>query len=401
MRGGGGSQQYERESYPRLLGSEATWPWDRTEGGDSSILFSSLIRRDEVGPAGVEGQILAEVHRNVQRFAGFADAVVARALGGRHGGRGTSFLRASEGPSIPSAITQELAFPRHSGAFRVTGNAAHPINLAVVGERPTVDAVATADRVGWRIARYTDVATVKRVAEGTGGKDVLPEEIDMGTIRSSEIHRHVATRGVDQRDVFRVRHNLLQEWVRALPVARRRQAQEEARPMRSAARPHGNPDGDYLVRREYVLREDDPAARELAELLRRQRGDWLDARTQKRRADLRRCWTTPSEGFRRYALVDGSIPVIVVELRSNEVPVEDLFVVDGDEAVPALFRSRVFRIWARATLPSASSWMARFSVTSTFGGIPDRRTLPHRRSGGQPCRARRRWGAAPSSYACR
>ena len=38
--------------------------------------------------------------------------------------------------------------------------------------------------------------------------------------------------------------------------------------------------------------------------------------------------------------------------------------------MPALFRSRVFRIWAGATLPSASSWMARFSVTSTFGGFP-------------------------------
>ena len=40
------------------------------------------------------------------------------------------------------------------------------------------------------------------------------------------------------------------------------------------------------------------------------------------------------------------------------------------KSVPALFRSRVFRIWAGATLPSASSWMARFSVTGTFGGFP-------------------------------
>lgn len=38
--------------------------------------------------------------------------------------------------------------------------------------------------------------------------------------------------------------------------------------------------------------------------------------------------------------------------------------------MPALFRSRVFRIWAGATLPSVSSWMARFSVTATFGGFP-------------------------------
>ena len=140
--------------------------------------------------------------------------------------------------------------------------------------------------------------------------------------------------------------------------------------MRSATRPHGELDSDYLVMREYVLRKDDPAARELAGLLQRERRASLDARPLKRGADLRHCWTTPSDGFRRYALVDGAIPVIVVELEANEVPVEDLFVVDGDESVPALFRSRVFRIWAGATLPSASSWMARFSVTGTFGGFP-------------------------------
>ena len=125
--------------------------------------------------------------------------------------------------------------------------------------------------------------------------------------------------------------------------------------MRSATRPHGELDNDYLVMREYVLRKDDPAARELAGLLQREKRASLDARPLKRGADLRRCWTTPSAGFRRYGLVDGSIPVIVVELGSNEVPVEGLFVVDGDEAVPALYRSRVFRIWAGATLPSASS----------------------------------------------
>ena len=88
------------------------------------------------------------------------------------------------------------------------------------------------------------------------------------------------------------------------------------------------------------------------------------------RADRSHCWTPPREGFRRYALIDGAIPVIVVELSSNEVPVEGLFIVDGDEAVPALFRSRVFRVWAGATLPTTSSWMARFSITNTFGGFP-------------------------------
>ena len=367
---GNGSRQYDGGSHAIWLGSEATWVSGDPKRGDSAILFSLRINPDEVGLEGVEGQVMAEGRRNVQRFADFAGAVVAHVLGGRHRGRGTSSLRVGEEPSIPDTIAKRLAFPRHSRAFRVEGNVADFINLAVVGETPTVDAVAAADRVGWRIARYTDATTIRRIADESGGDDVLPGDIDMGTVRSSEINRQLATRGVDQRDVFRMSHNLFHEWLSTLSVAKRRLAHEAARPMRSATRPHGELDSDYLVMREYVLRKDDPAARELAGLLQREKRASLDVRPLKRGADLRRCWTTPSAGFRRYGLVDGSIPVVVVELGSNEVPVEDLFVVDGDEAVPALFRSRVFRIWAGATLPSASSWMARFSITSTFGGFP-------------------------------
>ena len=239
----------------------------------------------------------------------------------------------------------------------------------VVGETPTVDAVAVADLIGWRVARYTDAATIRRIARKAHRYDVLPDEIDIGSIRSSELGRRLATRGVDQRDIFRINYDLFREWLDALPVAERPVARKSARPMRSAARPYGEPDNDHLLKREYVL-GNDPAARQLAKLVQRDGIASLAVRPSKRAADLRHCWTTPSRGFRRYAIVDGTIPVIVVELRQEEVPVEDLFVIDGNEAVPALFRSRVFRIWAQATLPSASSWMARFSVLNTFGGFP-------------------------------
>ena len=275
--------------------------------GDSAILFSLRINPDDVGLEGVEGQVMAEGRGNVQRFAEFAGAVVAHVLGGSHRGPGTSSLRVSEEPSIPDTITNRLAFPRHSRAFRVKGNVADFINLAVVGETPTVDAVAAADHVGWRTVRYTDATTIRRIAEEAGGDDIVPDEIDMGTVRSSEINRQLATRGVDQRDVFRFSHNLLQEWLSTLPVAKRHLAHEAARLMRSATRPHGELDNDYLVMREYVLRKDEPAARELAGLLQREKRASLDARPLKRGADLRRCWTMPSAGFRRYGLVDGSI----------------------------------------------------------------------------------------------
>ncbi len=313
---------------------------------------------------------MAEGRRNAHRFAEFAGAVVAHVLDGRQRGSPATNWRVVEEPSLPNRLVQGLAFPRHCQGFRIRGGGSKETNLAVVGEAPTVDVVAEADNVGWRVARYTDAVSIRRFSDDSGRYEVLPDEIDIGTIRSSEINRRLATRGVDQRDVFRISDDLLQEWLSSLPIGERRRAREAARPMRSATRPHGELDGNYLVMREYLLRKDDPAARELAELLQREKGAWLDPRPLKRGADLRSCWTTPSNGFRRYALVDGAIPVIVVELNGSEVPVEDLFVVDGDESVPSLFRSRVFRIWAGATLPSASSWMARFSVTGTFGGFP-------------------------------
>ena len=366
----GGAGRYEGRSPSTRLGSEATWASDGPKGGERVIVYSSDINLDGARVGGGEGEVIAELRRNVQRFGEFAGAVVAHALAGNRGGRGMLFRPVEEDRRVPDVIGRELVFPQHSRGFRVERAVAAAINLAVVGESPTVAAVAAADSAGWRIARYTDLATIRRVGQAVNGEDALPDEIDLGTVRSSQINRQVATRGVDQRDVCRFSQKLFQEWLSMLPAAKRRKAKEAARPMRAASRPPGERAGDYVVKREYLHRSDDPAAEELAELLRRKqryRGDW---RTPKRGADLRRCWMKPSEGFRRFALVDGSIPVIVLELKSNEVPVEDLFVVDGDGAVPALFRSRVFRIWAGATLPSASSWMARFSVTSTFGGFP-------------------------------
>ena len=368
--GNGDGRGYDGGSDAIWLGSEATWVLGDRKRGDPATLFSLRIDPADIGLDGVESQVVVEGRRNVRQFAGFAEMVAAHVLMGRLREAETLSFRPSKKSPIPDTVARRLAFPRYSRGIHFIGRDVDEINLAIIGETPTVEAVRAADRVGWRIARYTDVTTIRRIAEESGGDEVLPDEIDMGPIRSSEMNRRLATRGVDQRDVFRISYNLLQEWLVSPSVGGSRRAHEAARPMRSATRPHSELDNDYLVMREYVLRKDDPAARKLAELLQREKGDSLDARPLKRGADLRRCWETPSNGFRRYALVDGAIPVIVVELEGSAVPVEDLFVVDGDESVPALFRSRVFRIWAGATLPSASSWMARFSVTGTFGGFP-------------------------------
>ena len=363
------SRQKQGGTHAIWLGSEVSWVTGDPKRGDSAILFSLRINPDEIDLQSVEAQVMVEGRRHEQRFTEFAGTVLAHLLGRRYRAPGRSSWRVSEELSVPDAIAERLVFPKHSHAFQVKGDFPEVINLVVVGETPTVDAVAAAERIGWRVARYTDSATIRRIAGETGQYEVLPDEIDIGTVRSSELNRHLATRGVDQRDVFRISQDMLQEWLDTLPFAERRVAHEAVRPMRSGARPYGEPDNDHLLTRDYVL-GNDPAARQLVKLLKRKGKVSMAVRPLKRGADLRHCWTTPSAGFRRYAIVDGTIPVIVVELRNEEVPVEDLFAIDGDEAVPALFRSRVFRIWARATLPSASSWMARFSVINTFGGFP-------------------------------
>lgn len=359
-----GIGSYGGESHLDALGSEASWVAENGEGGDSAILFSLRIRPEGVGLGDERGHIVAEGRRHSQRFAGFAEAVVGRALGLRQGGRGRLSARVEE-RAIPDSIIRRLALPGHARGFGVEARLGASVRLAVVGERPTVEAVVAAEEVGWRIARYTDSATIRRVADGSGRGDFVPAEIELGSIRSNPTNRVLATRGVDQRDVYRLGRRVIREWKDRLGSDGRRLAEDEVRPMRSATRPPGH-EGDYLVRREYLAIPDAPGASELGELS----GGPLKTRALKRRGDLRRCWTRPSAGFRRFGLVDGAVPAIVVEIGPDEVPVEDLFVVDGDEAVPALFRSKVFGIWAAATLPNASSWMARFSITLTFGGFP-------------------------------
>ncbi|MEQ8827274.1 MAG: hypothetical protein RIC82_05805, partial [Parvibaculum sp.] len=166
----------------------------------------------------------------------------------------------------------------------------------------------------------------------------------------------------------RVSYDLLSEWLDGIPAAQRPTARRNARPLRSATRPYGESENDHLLLREYVL-SSDPAAQQLLSLISVQ-NKAPPFRPMNRSADLLRCWTPPLPEFRRYAIVDGAVPGIVLELRPEEVPLQDLFVIDGDYAVPVLFRSHVFAVWARATLPAASSWMARFSVANTFGGFP-------------------------------
>lgn len=350
-----------------LLGSEASCVAGDLKRSDPAVLFSFRINPDEIDGYRHANQIIVEGRRREKRFPEFARSVIAPLFGRNNRRSAGPRGHLEQLPDLPREIRQTMLAPDYVGAFSI-GNESRGFHLVVSAETPSLDTVERADQMGWKITRYTDSATLRRLSEGEGSAATFPDEIQLGTIQSDEINRNLATRGVDQRDVVRVSYDLLSEWLDGVPAPQRGAARRNARPLRSATRPYGESENDHLLLREYVL-SSDPAAQRLLSLV-SSHGNSPPFRPMKRSADLLKCWTPPSPEFRRYAIVDGAVPGIVLELRPEEVPLQDLFVIDGDYAVPALFRSRVFAVWARATLPAASSWMARFSVANTFGGFP-------------------------------
>lgn len=350
-----------------LLGSEASCVAGDPKRSDPAVLFSVRINPDEIDGYRNATQIIVEGRRRENRFPEFASSVIAPLFGRNNRRSAGPRGRLQQLPDLPIEIRGTMRAPDYVGSFSI-GEESRGFHLAITAETPSLDTVEQADQLGWKIARYTDSATLRRLSEGAEPAATFPDEIQMGSIHSSEVNRSLATRGVDQRDVVRVSYDLLSEWLDGIPAAQRAAARRNARPLRSATRPYGESENDHLLLREYVLGSD-PAAQQLLSLISAQ-NKAPSFRPMKRSADLLRCWTPPSPGVRRYAIVDGAVPGIVLELRPEEVPLQDLFVIDGDYAVPALFRSHVFAVWARATLPAASSWMARFSVANTFGGFP-------------------------------
>ena len=350
-----------------LLGSEASCVAGDPKRSDPAVLFSVRINPDEIDSYGSATQIIVEGRRRENRFPKFASSVIAPFFGLNNRRSAGPRARLQQPPNLPSEIRESMRAPEYVGAFAI-GEEPRVFRLAVTAETPSLDTVEQADHLGWTIARYTDSATLRRLSEGAEVASTFPDEIQIGSIQSSALNRSLATRGVDQRDIVRVNYDLLSEWLDGVPAMQRAIARRNARPLRSATRPYSESDDDHLLLREYVL-SSDPEAQRLLSMISSQ-GKPPPFRPMKRSADLLRCWTPPSTGFQRYAIVDGAVPGIVLELQPDEVPLQDLFMIDGDYAVPALFRSRVFAVWARATLPAATSWMARFSVANTFGGFP-------------------------------
>lgn len=352
------------------LGSEASWVDGNPKRSDADILFSIRMSLDGASSEPHDDRLIAEGRRRTSRFAEFATRVITPIVERRTKSRRNSAPRVEQMPSMPSDLRNMMRDPQYSAAFRVydeDGDATYRAQIVLTAETPTLGLVEAADRSGWSIARYTDVASIRR-RFGEPQLRTFPDELDLGELHSNELHRRLATRGVDQRDVYQVSPDQLSEWLAALPQDERAVARREGRLRRRATRPHSDPDEDILFTPEYLLSGSAAAQKLRTIVIPPEHAS--DRRQMRRQADLQECWLAPAMGLQRYAIVDGAVPIVLLELQEHEVPVEEMFTIDGDLAVPALFRSRVFAVWARATLPAASSWMARFSVTNTFGGFP-------------------------------
>jgi hypothetical protein len=116
-----------------------------------------------------------------------------------------------------------------------------------------------------------------------------------------------------------------------------------------------------------AFNERDPLAQEIVQKLNHPVGDRIGG---KRIADLVAAWSLPGGTSRRWVIEDGRVPVELTALDPLEVPAQRLFFIDGDGAVPALMMSRLFAVWARALLPSSTSWAPRFQVSRTFEAFP-------------------------------
>jgi hypothetical protein len=356
---------------PQLsLGSESTWTEHGQRGGQPEFAnFKQSVEVRQRDGAG-EGRALIEF-RPKGGFKDFALAAINNLFRSEENRR----WRSGEDSTVPGAVRRALQFPHQTFAFQMSiTDRLHPVLLTA--ETPTLDVLIAADRSGWRVVRYTDRDTLRALINTTDEFVLrnVPGEVALGSITTSEINRKLATRGVDTRDIIRLNPDQLREWFDRVPSDERGDLRREIRPLRTSGDHSviGEPPA-IAIRRKKLIEErsnGDSTLRTLSKVLKVDPREITVRRPYKRATDLDVCWAAPADGFMRFAIADGEIPPRIVPLQPEEVVLQSFFIVDGDWSVPALFRSRIFAIWAAATLSRSSSWMARFSLGSTFAGFP-------------------------------
>lgn len=290
---------------------------------------------------------VSTLHAPVRDFISFAAAVVQVAEGSGNG---------APPAQRPHKLPSQFAFPDLTAIFPGPEG-----DLLLSAERPDPEMIEAAAYGGALLARYTDASTIRAWARGRIRPGATPDEIAMPSLRRFSETRGLVVRGIDPRDIHRLPVDELERLIAAYPtseirtVARGYQAVFDPQTVKEAAVPI-----DFLLG---AAQENDAGAEVLAQRLRSLR---LPA---KRLSDLAANWAPPNHG-RRWCLEDGTLPARVRPLEPDQVAGQAMFTIDGDDAVPALFLSRIFSIWARATMTRSVSWPSRFAVTRTFETLP-------------------------------
>ena len=303
------------------------------------------------------GRGFAHVDTAVRDFGAFTDEVLRRTLDqGRVPDRAPA-------DTVDFAL-MDASFPELCVAYDAPSHS-WARSVLITAETPSLAFARNAADQGTAVIRYTDRDTLLQTFENRGPVRALaPGEIALPLLSRRRANRGLVVRGVDTRDILLVstaemdvvmsQHplNEMAGDVRRYRVSAQEQPAQLAYPLRQM---------------HYALERGDPAAQQLADLT----GTGYPGRLPiaKRQGDLEATWSPPSS-YRRYALQDGAVPVVLQRLTEDEVPAQSLFTIDGDASVRALFTSRIFEVWARATMSHSISWSSRFSVTRTFETFP-------------------------------
>lgn len=312
----------------------------------------------------LQGQAI--VRRHDLDFRSFAEAAVQRGAIGK---------RLTPDPRIvgevPTSIAERLRFPQLSAAFRSEGERSDAI-CVVTAEAPSPEALRAAARTGWSIMRFSDEEGLRSIGASRRKRmPPLPSDILMPELNRLGRNRGLAVRGIDPRDVIRMPAPIYDHWSRQFRSSELVAAVRWYRNSINRFHELGISPGVAAIPASLFLqaeRQGDEAAHYLRHV------DQVETPTAgalaKRTADLRASWTEPAHGASRIMLEDGKLPVRVGPVAREEVAAQKFFSIDGDVTAVLLFSSRLFFVWARATLTRSPSWSSRFSIKRTFETFP-------------------------------
>lgn len=310
----------------------------------------------------------ASVDRHRPSFRPFAQAIVQN-------NRRLAGIKVDERMTgeVPPPIEAALAFPEFSAAFRLEKAQTASRGCIVTAEAPDLKLLRAAADDDWQICRYSDEDALRDLVEARRSDGwQLPREILLPQLSRLGRNRGLAIRGVDPRDVIRFPTEVYEQWQRYDGS----DFEGAIRWYRSDQNRYGEPPetAGMAALPVAVFREAEDQGHPAVEFLRHAPGVVVPApeALARRTADLRASWEPPAPepGARRYMLDDGRIPVRFSHLDDREVAAQKFFTLDGDGSIVAILLSRMFAVWAGATLSRSPSWSSRFSVTKTFETFP-------------------------------